>query len=129
MINREELRRLLMRGASEVYLYEAAIMLLCRYCDGYWLSRVDFLRFVDLDMANDWATIDFDRAMSSLDSGELPADDEQAKILRIVASLGGVYPILLREVVEGIDRENIALVAEAIMYADGFLSSTADPKP
>lgn len=127
MLDREELFRLLINGASGMYLHEAAVVLLDKH--GYWLGREDFLTYVDVDRSNDWAAIDYRRLMPALDGGNLPAGEEEAKILRIAASLSGIYPVLLREVVEGIDLANIKLVAEAIMYADGFLSSTAQPAP
>ncbi|GIH08486.1 hypothetical protein Rhe02_65530 [Rhizocola hellebori] len=129
----EKLADLLMRGASGIFLYEAAVLLLRRH--GLWLEHPGFRRFIVVEPDGQKASVDLKAAMPALDSGSLTADtgdwltdDEAAKILRIVASLSGTYPVLLREVVEGIDRENIKYVAEAIMYADGFLSSQADPR-
>jgi hypothetical protein len=123
-----ELRSLLMRGASGVYLHEASIVLLARH--GYWLVKDEFLRFVvPYDDPPVAAGIDWTAAMAALDSGDLRADEEDAAILRIASSIAGRSPVILFDVLQGIDRDNIRYVAEAVMYADGFLESVADPRP
>lgn len=125
-IDEQQLTTMLMRGATGMYLHEAAVRLLLRH--GYWLRRRDFRNYIDVDSLGR-AAIDFGAAMAALDRGELVGDDESQKVLRIAASMSGVYPVHLREVVEGIDRDGIKHIAEAIMYADGFLNSTADVQP
>ncbi|MCO6008499.1 hypothetical protein NE236_26330 [Actinoallomurus purpureus] len=124
----EYLASLLMRGAGGNYVYEASVQLLVRH--GYWLSNRDLLKFVvtyeDPPAA---AGIEWGAAVAALDSGDLEADQEQAVILRIAASISGACKIALFDVVQGIDRQNIKYIAEALMYADGFLGSIADPIP
>lgn len=121
----EELLRLLALGVEGIYLLEASLRLIVNH--DYWLRRSDFAQFIVLGDPPGAASIDFVAATSALDHGQLQADSEQASILRIAASLATAYPVILREVVEGIEAPNIKHVAEAIMYADGFLESTAEP--
>jgi hypothetical protein len=117
----------LMKGAGAVYLHEASVILLARH--GYWLQRNDFLRFVKvLKNPPDAAGIDWAAVIAAIDSGDLRADEEEIAILKISASIAGHFGLFLYDVVQGISRDNIKYVAEAIMYADGFLESIADPQ-
>lgn len=124
----EEIAALLMKGASAVYLHEAAITLLARH--GYWLSRKEFLRFVEVyDDPPAAAGIHWDAVVAALDGGDLSAGEEETAVLKIAASIAGHYGVFLYDVVQGLSRETVKYVAEAIMYADGFLESVADPRP
>lgn len=118
----------LMRGGGGLFLVEAAIRLLIRH--GVWLEDPNFSKFLVYDDAYNWIGVDLAAAAAALEAGELPGDEEDQKILKIAASLGSnkAYRISLRDVMEGIDQENIKHVAEAMMYADGFLESVADPR-
>ena len=127
-IEHDRLGQLLHEGASGLYINEAAVRLLHRH--GYWLRRPEFFQFVDgygdpvTALGIRWAD-----AVAALDRGELAADQEPANILRVAASLCTFYEVSFRDVCERISREGIKHVAEAVMYADGFLDSVADPRP
>jgi hypothetical protein len=121
----ERLKEMLMRGASGMYIHEAAIGLLIKH--GFWLTNPTFLEHIVVELDGTVAGIDYKNLMSVVDKTGGGADEESISILRIAASLSGMYPVHLRDVVEGISRENIRYVAESIMYADGFLTSTATP--
>lgn len=124
----DRLSELLMKGASEIFIQEAATRLLIRHA--YWVQNEAFQQYIVVYNGGEDAGIDFKRATAALDAGDLVGEDEEPeKILRIAASLSIMYPINLREEVEGIDAANIKHVAEAIMYADGYLHATADPYP
>jgi len=115
-----------MASAGEVFLVEAAIRLIARH--GYWLHNAGFLKFVGFSTP-DAAAIRFKQAAEALDAGELTVrDDEDANVLRLAASLVTSYRLILREAVENNSRETIKLIAEAIMYADGFTTSEATPR-
>jgi hypothetical protein len=127
-LDRDHLAMLLHEGANGVFLQEAAVRLIVRH--EYWLKHEDFLEFVVVyGDPPETAGIDWIAALRALDGGELRAEHEEASLLRIAGSIGSFYPICLRDMIEGIDLENIKHIAEAIMYADGFLGSVAQPKP
>jgi hypothetical protein len=118
---------MLMKGASEIFLHESAVRLLIRHA--FWIQNEEFQQYIAIYNGGEEAGIDFKSATAAIDAGELVGDEEAVKILRIAASLSIMYPINLREQVEGIDAVNIRHVAEAIMYADGYLHAIADPDP
>jgi hypothetical protein len=62
--------------------------------------------------------------VSAIDSGELGEWGEEIAILMIAMSLLGDYPISLRYTIDCISAKNIALVAAAVIRADGFLGAT-----
>ena len=81
----------------------------------YWLTRPAFTgRFVHPVTAADGhlvrAWIDWPAAITALDHGELPSSGSEAHLLRIAASLGTGTPIVLREVLGGLDPTNITAV-------------------
>jgi len=126
-VDKEQLRELLTRGAEGVFLIEAAIRLVIRH--EYWLNNERFLDYVKIyGDPPAGAVIDFKPMMVEFDKDRFGAPDEEAHVLMIAASLCVPYFVCLREVVEGLDLDTIRLVAEAIMYADGFLESVADPR-
>jgi hypothetical protein len=124
-LDREGWERVLMNGADEKFLVEAAARLIARH--GYWLGLPEFAEFLEFyppDAAGIW----YKRAAQALDDGRLPVrDQEDANVLRLAASLVVPYRVSLGEVIENNSAETIALIAEAMMYADGFLSSRATP--
>jgi hypothetical protein len=124
----DRLVELLMEGASGVYLHEAPVRLVALY--GYWLHDESFRSFlVPYGEPPEAIGIRWEDAVAALDRGEIIADDEETKVLRIAASICTPYRVILRECVEGLDADTVKHVAEAIMYADGYLSSTAHPAP
>ena len=125
-LENDRLIELLMEGASGVYLHEAAVRLIARY--GYWLHDESFRSFlVPYGEPPEAIGIRWEDAVAALDRGEIVADDEETKVLRIAASIATFYRISLRDCVEGLDASTVKHVTEAIMYADGYLSSTAHP--
>ena len=126
-LDKQVLADLLLAGAEGIFVVEAATRLIVKY--EYWLHHDGWLEYVLLRGDPPvTAVVDWKPLMEALDSGFIKAPAEESQILRIAASLIIPYRIYLREQVEGIDRQNIKLVAEAIMYADGFLESVADPR-
>jgi hypothetical protein len=66
------------------------------------------------------AVIRWKAAVHALDTGLLPCSSSEQAILRIAASIGDpAIPVCLRSVLGGLDRRNIALVADAITAANG----------
>jgi hypothetical protein len=64
------------------------------------------------------AYIDWTAAIRALDAGELPCSSSEASVLRIAAGIGGI-PVDLRAMLGGLDPDNILLVAEAVLHANG----------
>ena len=94
----------------------------------YWLARPGFTaRFVHPVTAPDGhadghrigAWIDWPAAITALERGQLPCSGSEADMLRIAASLASGTPVVLREVLGGLDRANIAAVTSAITAANG----------
>ncbi|HEV7207802.1 MAG TPA: hypothetical protein VGN54_03580 [Mycobacteriales bacterium] len=90
----------------------------------HWLTRPAFTdRFVrpvtTVDGHRDRAWINWAAAVTALDRGQLPSSGSEANLLRIAASLGTGTPIVLRAVLGGLDRANIAAVTAAITAANG----------
>jgi hypothetical protein len=122
----ETWERVLIAGSSEVFLVEAAVRLVARH--DYWLHLPEFREFVEY-YPPDGAGIWFKAAAQALDDGKLVIrDQEDGNVLRIAASLATMYRVIIREVIENNSPETLKLIAEAMMYADGFLTSTAHPR-
>src|SRR5437588_3417319 len=103
-LDKNQLEDLLWKGASTVFLQEAAVRLLIKH--GYWLHQEAFLGFVKIfHNPTEMAGIQWESALSALDDGQLSADHEQASILRIAGSICTFYRLSLRDVVEGIDQD------------------------
>lgn len=125
----EELVAMLRAGARGLYAGEAAAELVLRH--GYWIGREDFTgRFIHEQagpglagpgLAGDRpaAVIDWRGAVEGLERGELPCSASELSVLKIAASLGGGCPVSLRLVLGGFGHVNIALVAGAVMQANG----------
>ena len=65
------------------------------------------------------AAIDWDAAITALNSGELPCSGGERRILKLSASLAGGIPVDLRDAVTGLDDDNIARLVTAILHASG----------
>jgi hypothetical protein len=70
------------------------------------------------------ASIDWQAARAALDGGHLPCSSGERQVLRIAASLADGVPVDLREAVFGLDAENAARVAAALMHACGHQGAT-----
>ncbi|GAA0526771.1 hypothetical protein GCM10010172_04160 [Paractinoplanes ferrugineus] len=119
--------KLLFNGADAQFTIEAPARLIARH--GYWLQVPEFMEFVEF-YPPDAAGIRFPEAAAALDAGRLPTrDQEDENVLRFAAGLAGEYRFLLTYAAENNSAEAIALMAEALMYRDGFTTSTATPRP
>ena len=106
--------------ARGLYCGRAAVELLIGHRG--WLSREDFAgRFVQLggDPALRGAWVDWRAAVTALDAGALACSASEEQVLRVAASIAAGVPIDLRAAVTGLDAGNIALVAEAVLHANG----------
>jgi hypothetical protein len=122
------LRAMLCAGARGVHADEAAVELLVRH--GHWTGHGEFVRrFAWVGACPDpgeaqVAGIDWQAAAGVLDGGGLACSGSEAGLLRLAASLGGGVPVSLRAVLGGLDHVNIALVARAVLHANGTASAT-----
>jgi hypothetical protein len=115
------LARLLRAHAAGLLAEAAAIDLLITH--RHWLHRPAFTaRFVHPVTASDGrrigAWIDWPAALTALQDGEPPCSNSEADLLRIAASLGAALPVILRDILGGLDRTNIAAVITAITAAN-----------
>jgi len=100
----------------------AAAELICAHHT--WLTRTDFAtRCIHAGTRtgrHPYAYIDWEDAITALDSHQLSCSPSEAAILRIAASLGDHHiPVHLARVLGSLDRTNIALVTTAITRANG----------
>lgn len=116
------LHQVLCAGAEGLYTLEAVTGLLIAH--GSWPGREDFGQFV---LAGDsvtgpgteLASIDWEAAITALDSGEFPSSSGEKRMLRLAASLAGGIPVQLGDAVTGIDHRNVGLLVKAILHASG----------
>lgn len=102
------------RGA---YDQEAAVELLVRAFDGRF-ARPGHAWIVTAARADRCAVrLDATRLAEAASSG--PYSGGERRLLAIVASLAGACPVVLAEVIPGLDRTIAALVLAAIAYANG----------
>lgn len=105
-----------------MYSAEAAVGLLIGHeC---WLCRSDFVgEFVETGrgLVSDelMAWVDWEAAVTALDSGRLAGSDSEAGVLRITASLAVGLPVDLGDALSGLDAANVVLVAVAVLAANG----------
>jgi hypothetical protein len=89
----------------------------------HWLAQAAFTRFVHPVTTADGhhlgAWIDWPAAITALQHGELPSSASEADMLRIAASLAHGLPVALREVLGGLDADNITAVTTALTTANG----------
>jgi hypothetical protein len=100
----------------------AAAELICAHHT--WLTRAEFVTgYIDAGTRHDghpYAYIDWDRAVTALDTRQLSCSPSEAAVLRIAASLGDNHiPVHLARVLGSLDHANITLVTTAITRANG----------
>lgn len=106
--------------ARGLYCGQAAVELLIGHRG--WLSREDFAgRFLRVggESALRGAWVDWGAAAAALDTGALACSASEEQVLRVAASIAAGVPIDLRAAVTGLDADNVALVAEAVLHANG----------
>jgi len=101
---------------------EAAVELLIGHRS--WLYREDFLEIAvefGQGITSDavMAAVDFEAAARALGAGMLPCSGGEGRVLRIAASIAEGVPVDLREAVTGLDENNAALAAAAVLHAAG----------
>jgi len=108
--------------ARGIYSLEAAAELLIDHRS--WLRRKDFTTvFIstsrgllsDADMAH----VDWQAAITALNTEGMPCSGGEGRILRLAASLADGIPVDLRDAVTGIDADNVTLIGKAILHASG----------
>lgn len=112
--------------AIGIYPLEAGVALLIS--NGTFLHRDDFTsRFIEHGATDGttMAAIDWDAAITALNSGSLPCSGGERRILQLSASLADGIPVSLRDTISGLDDRNVALVVSAIQHAAGKRPLTA----
>jgi hypothetical protein len=112
----------LLSHAAGFTSHTAAAELICAHHT--WLTRDDFVATcICTGTSHDqhpWAYIDWEQAITALDSHQLSCSPSEAGILRIAASLGDHHiPVHLARVLGSLDRTNISKVTTAITRANG----------
>jgi hypothetical protein len=102
--------------------HAAAAELICAHHT--WLTRDDFVATcIHAGTSHDqhpYAYIDWEHAITALDSHQLSCSPSEAGILRIAASLGDHHiPVHLARVLGSLDHANITRVTTAITRANG----------
>jgi hypothetical protein len=88
---------------------------------GAFLHREDFARYTETARGVTlMAWIDWDAAVTALDSGHLPASSGEKAVLRLAASLANGNPVSLGDTVPSLDRRNMTLLTTAICHAAGY---------
>jgi hypothetical protein len=100
----------------------AAAELICAHHT--WLTRTDFatccIHAGTRPGQHPYAYIDWEDAITALDTRQLSCSPSEAAVLRIAASLGDNHiPVHLARVLGSLDRTNIALITTAITRANG----------
>jgi hypothetical protein len=119
----DHLATALMACATGIYTTEAGVALLI--ANGTFLHRDDFTsRFIQTgtsisDGITLKADIDWDAAITALNSGDLPCSGGERRILQLSASLAVGTPVSLRDTVTGLDHDNTARLLGAIRHATG----------
>ena len=108
-------------GAAGLYSLEAA----CELVIGTgWLHRDDFARFVITgtsltDGVTELADIDWQAAITSRDTRQLPCSGGEDRILRLAASIAVGIPVDLNHTPSSLDQTNISLIVSAVRHANG----------
>jgi hypothetical protein len=116
----DDLTTALYACAAGIYTAEAGVALLAS--NGTFLRRDDFTtRFIDHGTSDGtpMAAIDWDAAVTALNTGELPCSGGERRILRLSASLAVDIPVGLGDAVTGLDGGNVARLITAIRNATG----------
>lgn len=106
--------------ASGLCALDAGVALLVSH--GTFLLRDDFTsRFVEhgTSCGIPMAAIDWEAAISALNSGQLPCSGGERRILQAAASLAAGTPADLRDIITGLDTSNIERLIKAITRAAG----------
>jgi hypothetical protein len=106
--------------ARGLYYLEAATELLIDH--RAWLHRDDFTVFIttrpglaDAELAH----LDWQAAITALNTGELPCSGGEGRMLRLAASLADGIPVDLRDALTGTDTDNITLMTRAVLHTSG----------
>ncbi|WP_162257850.1 hypothetical protein [Kitasatospora sp. Root107] len=131
----ERLYELAMRGTSCLIPVEAAVWLVFQVEElRDWLVGNGFVPMVERpDSA--YAVVDFARALETLweprQAGRESLQDglsESSKgVLIAAANLSGLSTDPLRHSIQALEYDEARLVAQAVMYAAGFMDGSADP--
>jgi hypothetical protein len=116
----DDLTRALHACAAGLYPLEAGVALLTS--NRTFLHRDDFTsRLIQHGTSRGvpMAAIDWDAAITTLNSGGLPCSAGERGILQLSASLAGGIPASLRDTVPGLDDANISRLLTAIRHAAG----------
>lgn len=100
-------------GAAGLYALEAATGLIIAH--GTWLARDDFTCFIQHGTKT--AAIDWEAAAAELESGSLPSSGGERRMLWLAASLADKAPVILGDVITGIDGRNTGLLVKAVLHA------------
>jgi hypothetical protein len=108
-------------GAAGLYHLEAACELLI---STGWLHREDFARFIRTgtsltDGVTKLAQIDWQAAIDSRDTGDLPCSGGENRILRLAASIAVGIPVDLNHALSSLDESSISLIIRAARHANG----------
>lgn len=117
---RGDLACALTRAATGVPCELAGVELLIG--NGTWLRRDDFVEnFIAVvhSAATALAFVDWDAAITALNSGWLPCSGGERALLRIAASMSGGVPVDLSDALTSLDPVNLDLAAIAVRGATG----------
>jgi hypothetical protein len=106
--------------ATGLHATEAGVALII--ANGTFLHRDDFTsRFITCGTSGGtpMAAIDWDAAITALNSGGLPCSGGERRILQLSASLAAGTPVSLRDTITGLDSDNTARLLTAIRHASG----------
>ncbi len=108
--------------AAGLYCSEAGTGLLIGH--GAFLRREDFSAFIwegtsITDGTTAMAGIDWETAITALNTGNLPASSGERSILQLAASIAAGTPVDLRDTITSLDGRNLGLLLTAIRHAAG----------
>ena len=108
--------------AAGLYHGEAGTELLIGH--GTFLRRDDFGAFICegtsiTDGATPMASIDWDAAVTALNTGNLPASSGERSVLQLAASIANGNPVALRDTITSLDDRNLGLLLTALRHAAG----------
>jgi hypothetical protein len=108
--------------AAGLYHDEAGTELLIGH--GTFLRRADFAAFICegtsiTDGATPMASIDWDAAITALNTGNLPASSGERSVLQLAASIAAGTPVALRDTITSLDDRNLGLLLTALRHAAG----------
>ena len=118
-----DLAEALRAGADGIGALQAGTGLLIDHAT--FLDRQDFTsRFVwqavsASDGVTAVASIDWQAAITALDTGGLACSGGERRMLKLAASLADGIPVDLRDTVTGLDQRNMSLLVSAILRASG----------